>query len=1580
MSTNGAPYPAGTPEQEQAELLSILRVFRVAELKELCKNTGLAATGRKLDLIERLEQFIKSLIHSGRKTEVVAVHMMMVSLQSGEPIQPIHRVINGVRAAQNNPQQMLHNGSLQATVRTIMAPGNSSRPLSVHAQEALQYQRQQQQAMHAQTSEVYAGPAIHYRSTVFYSLRSPVGSVQVLKASKARSFKSFCLLLNPTLQAMLRANPRNRLLLFCCAESTRDPGSAVLSYPPVEIYVDGQLTKQSVRGIKGKPGTARPADLTPHFTPSEKPIMVRVVYSDASERYLLHAYVAETYTPEMIMAQVSGKPHISLASTQNAIREENARNAADDIVVENVPLSLRCPITYARIKHPVKSYQCDHVQCFDGLSFLMMQEHIPAWQCPVCSKTVNENSLAVSDFLKDILDKTHEDIDTVLLNTDGSWTPMKEGEEAAKKEESATPNANVKTSEPVKLADDSIEIISLDSDSDEEMSTESSSVASSAPGNGIGTQPSASQPITHNTTVSEPAALEPIVPENSHLANSIDQDTTMNEDVSNDPSDPANNVNSTASKKNSTEPNPHTGTARPEGNLAQGDADSDDENIVPSNHRKRARLSPEPETTASSSRSASDETNRSRETSSIPQPELPAQSNSAGVGIVTNEGNHAASLEDIPISQYLAQRNSQINGGLHKAPGRSFGSPPTSNNAHIRTTGMTKNMPESGRDCRAAVTKAPVADISRANSSQATPSTTADHNAHKAAPTPMSSSTLTETGSNPPQRNDQAVGIPSRIVAYPASVGRAVPHFIQPNGADTANMSASVVTKDAHDAQSMHTGSPATYSSAQAASSAKSVNVRNVSGFQDDTSPNEASIPSTSVATQTFEKGTEVTKDKIIDQVAPAPPRESLADSSNTRTEPRYSARSSTEASENRLEESRTPNTGPKFGCYNGRTDSSIPVVWQNKENHSRSLGRMASSGMHKNTALTLEASVSSGHGSVSLPKSTTHPPESGVSPPKAAHIPEYLKAPSEVSIIGVIQDQITRSCSPRSDSLSDNGSQRNVRGEEAQSQAPAAHGIVSPAGASPRISSQAHLDQEHSTKVPQNSEPRPANNAKHFSPLPTPSSPASASIHESRHHESMPCTRGDQGSHVVSVAAPQRSFHRHLEPSGTTPDSGHSNALVHTRKSTASNEYSVPNRQMQSNAFNDRSGLAPREVRGSSPADYRAIPHSKMNQRHIDLADGFYSTNPPSHDGEVQQSRLQQGQSFGSTRFMNLAHQHNVRMSSDMINAYQRSLSESVLPGGRPHSLIAPAEAGPMRHLSLDAQPRELAREPINFQGTRLHSLHSNQPESRAPVSARPVLSQIQHAGSSHTQSSSDSILRGSNNHGIALPSLFVQTDSRSGSSVENQAARENALAKSTNHTEISTAREGSTGGPSYQFGSSGGARYSKSAFDNVTPKTGPKPTVKGILGIELARDAFRPAKEYTPPRSVGFTKSVSRSPPSSEDTMISYMARLADASKTSTPQVLRSENTPIHPPNPPEEANDITDDAEQIPNTTISPLNNGINDMALHTPTSKKRAISVDVAGEKTWNKRLSRQGSMKTKFNPRDINQSEIIELDD
>ncbi|KAF8004241.1 hypothetical protein HF325_001689 [Metschnikowia pulcherrima] len=95
-------------------------------------------------------------------------------------------------------------------------------------------------------------------------------------------------------------------------------------------------------------------------------------------------------------------------------------------------------------------------------------------------------------------------------------------------------------------------------------------------------------------------------------------------------------------------------------------------------------------------------------------------------------------------------------------------------------------MPESGRDCRAAVTKAPVADISRADSSPAMPVTSADHNAHKAAPKPMSSSTLTETGSNPPQRNDQAAGIPSRIVAYPALVERAVPHSIQPNGADTA--------------------------------------------------------------------------------------------------------------------------------------------------------------------------------------------------------------------------------------------------------------------------------------------------------------------------------------------------------------------------------------------------------------------------------------------------------------------------------------------------------------------------------------------------------------------------------------------------------------------------------------------------------------------------------------------------------------------------------------------------------------------------------------------------------------------------
>lgn len=345
-------------------------------------------------------------------------------------------------------------------------PGNINRMVPMGGQLAPNIDRMGRSA----DSELqYTGPMLLFKSTIFYLLRRLVGTVQVLRISKGRNIKSFRIKLNCDEIKLLRENPNMRLYLFSGTESTPDHTNTPIQFPPIEIYVDEALTKQFTKGIKGKPGTARPADLTPYFGLFDKAVLVRVVYSDALEKYIMYTYIVEEFPLEQLSEQIAVKLHISANATRALIKLQNEQGDDDeDIVVATSSLSLRCPLTYARIKQPVRSINCDHIQCFDGPSFLSMQQKIPLWQCSVCSAYIDQNSLAVSDYLMEILSETPESVDSVILNPDGLWRAVESGGLLLDSEDddSEHQKAIVKTDDTSIKADVAIEIISLDSESD----------------------------------------------------------------------------------------------------------------------------------------------------------------------------------------------------------------------------------------------------------------------------------------------------------------------------------------------------------------------------------------------------------------------------------------------------------------------------------------------------------------------------------------------------------------------------------------------------------------------------------------------------------------------------------------------------------------------------------------------------------------------------------------------------------------------------------------------------------------------------------------------------------------------------------------------------------------------------------------------------------------------------------------------------------------------------------------------------------------------------------------------------------
>jgi len=91
--------------------------------------------------------------------------------------------------------------------------------------------------------------------------------------------------------------------------------------------------------------------------------------------------------------------------------------ADDEIAVHCEKLSMRCPLSYSRIRVPVRGVECKHAQCFDFYSFYDYAKTSLKFECPVCNRKdhARPDHLVFSFWFKDVLDK-YPNLDEVDLN------------------------------------------------------------------------------------------------------------------------------------------------------------------------------------------------------------------------------------------------------------------------------------------------------------------------------------------------------------------------------------------------------------------------------------------------------------------------------------------------------------------------------------------------------------------------------------------------------------------------------------------------------------------------------------------------------------------------------------------------------------------------------------------------------------------------------------------------------------------------------------------------------------------------------------------------------------------------------------------------------------------------------------------------------------------------------------------------------------------------------------------------------------------------------------------------------------
>ncbi|KAF1957550.1 hypothetical protein CC80DRAFT_46995 [Byssothecium circinans] len=269
----------------------------------------------------------------------------------------------------------------------------------------------------------------HFKSSPFYGPSELLLQGMTLEISPShRQNLSRHLVLDESTCAKLKSDKSLRLLLFSALEGSFSGHSkADVAFPSqIEVRMNDSEVKSNFKGLKNKPGSTRPADITDlvRTSPVAYKNLLQITYAltqkgSEQEKFNIFVYLAKKFSVEELVKNIAQR---NVITKQSVLNEMRAKANDPDIVVESSVMSLKDPISTLKMTTPCRSTICTHNRCFDAESFLQLQEQAPTWQCPICNKAISYEALAVDEYVQEILQKVSRDTDQVTIEPDGQWS------------------------------------------------------------------------------------------------------------------------------------------------------------------------------------------------------------------------------------------------------------------------------------------------------------------------------------------------------------------------------------------------------------------------------------------------------------------------------------------------------------------------------------------------------------------------------------------------------------------------------------------------------------------------------------------------------------------------------------------------------------------------------------------------------------------------------------------------------------------------------------------------------------------------------------------------------------------------------------------------------------------------------------------------------------------------------------------------------------------------------------------------------------------------------------------------------
>ncbi|EQL00179.1 zinc finger domain-containing protein [Ophiocordyceps sinensis CO18] len=405
-----SPMPS-ISRQETAQLVRQVQGNQLfnRQLSSVCQVNGLKSTGVKADLQHRILGLIQETVEAN---DVSRFHQVRQSIANAFTQRSSPSSKSAAPARSNNPTPSHSSPSTQ--VASSMPSYNNGTAAN------------QQRGYHGASStastclapiSMYtpAAPSLTFKPSPFYQVETPVSPLLMTQHRNSITIP-MKLSDHSALQRCL-VDKSCRVMIFCAGEPS---GLQDIVFPhQSELKVNSSEIKANLRGLKNKPGSTRPVDVTSALRlKSNQANSIDFTYALTSKKFYLIANVCKIVSVPDLVSQVSTRHRIP---KESVIAELNTKAQDPDVVATSQVLSLKCPLSYMRLDTPCRSISCTHVQCFDATSYLQLQEQGPQWLCPICNNSAPYEHLAVDDYVRDILENTPKDLESVTIEPNGRW-------------------------------------------------------------------------------------------------------------------------------------------------------------------------------------------------------------------------------------------------------------------------------------------------------------------------------------------------------------------------------------------------------------------------------------------------------------------------------------------------------------------------------------------------------------------------------------------------------------------------------------------------------------------------------------------------------------------------------------------------------------------------------------------------------------------------------------------------------------------------------------------------------------------------------------------------------------------------------------------------------------------------------------------------------------------------------------------------------------------------------------------------------------------------------------------------------